>query len=99
MALVGLQTSLAPGTFMTAEQYRTSARHRKLYHDLLDWGAKPSALDQKEIETFLGYVRSGLEFVHGERPNFSEEYINSSLVDLREMLNRFNDFVEGRPVG
>ncbi|MFA6133220.1 MAG: gamma-glutamylcyclotransferase family protein [Phycisphaerae bacterium] len=94
MALVGLQMSLAPGTFLTASQYEASARHRKLYHELMEWGSRPRPIAAGEVETFLGYVYDGLMVAQAGRGELSKAYIAWSLSQLRDMLRTFNQMAE-----
>ncbi len=95
MALMGLQHSLAPGTFMTPEQYRSNPRHRKAFHDLLDWGARPEPISASDLELFLGYVHDGLASASRKRSGRRDAYISWSLSQLRGMIGQFNDLLSG----
>ncbi|MCJ7543567.1 MAG: gamma-glutamylcyclotransferase [Phycisphaerae bacterium] len=90
LALMGVQLELSPGTFMTASQYETHRRHRKLYHDLLDWGASPTAISQQELETFLGCVYEGLAGARAIRAARHEAYLAWALSELRDTIGAFN---------
>lgn len=97
LALMGVQLHLSPGTFMTAAQYETSRRHRKLYHELLDWGASPAAISQQELETFLGCVYDGLARARSIRTGHHEAYLAWALSELRDQIGAFNVLVTAAP--
>jgi hypothetical protein len=90
LAMKGLQISLRPGTFLTAAQYKSSAKHREAFEELLAWGAKPQPIPGRDIEDFLGHVHAGLATEYRRKPAHNPSYIAWGLNRLREMLNEFN---------
>ena len=94
MALKGLQISRRPGSFLTPAQYESSARHRKLFDQLLAWGADPDPLSAAEIDSFLGAVADGLNTERRGKRAHSGAYIAWALAQLRKMLRAFNALVE-----
>ncbi|MGA2265040.1 MAG: gamma-glutamylcyclotransferase family protein [Phycisphaerae bacterium] len=93
LALMGIQVALAPGSFMTAAQYAAHRKHRKLFHELVEWGAKPTPIAPEELETFLGHVYDGLNAVRAIRTSHLEAYVSWALSDLRERIGAFNALV------
>ena len=91
MALKGIQISLAPGNFLTADQYVRSSRHRRHFNDLLAWGARATPLSTDEIEQFLGAVHDGLMTERKGKPAHSGAYIAWSINQLRNRLDHFNE--------
>ena len=96
MALKGLQIDLAPGNFLTGDQYLRSPAHRARFDDLLAWGAKPTPLSAEEIEQFLAPVYEGLMTERKGKPAHSGAYIAWAINQLRERLDQFNDVAAGR---
>jgi len=90
MAVKGMQLRLGPGNFLTASQYESSPKHRKLYESLLAWGASPRPISAPDIEKFLRYVREGLMKERRGKPAHTEAYIDKSIRKLRGMLEKFN---------
>ena len=90
LALMGVQLALSPGSFMTAAQYEAHRQHRKLYHDLLDWGGSPTAVRQEELEAFLGYVYDGLTRAGPIHAGHHEAYLAWALSELRDTVKAFN---------
>ena len=95
MALKGIQLALLPGTFMTRQQYERSAKHRRLFDAVMEWGVKPTALSTGEIEEFLDAVYEGLRHERRGGPAHDEAYISWSLSELRDMLRDFNRCLTG----
>jgi len=94
-ALMGVQTALAPGTFMTAAQYKACATHRRLYHELVAWGRQPQRISQQELENFLDHVYDGLTAARQRRTSHRDAYIAWSLSELRDMISAFNKLLRG----
>ncbi len=90
LALKGLQLSLRPGSFLTPQQYKTSRRHRKLFHDLLEWGLSPQALSEEDMTAFLTAVRDGLMSEYRGKPTHSEAYIEWGLSRLLKYMQGYN---------
>jgi len=91
MALKGLQISLRPGTFLTAEQYQASPKHKRLFEQLVAWGQKPEPIPARSVELFLNKVYDGLMTERRGKPAHNEAYIMWSINQLRSMLKAFND--------
>ena len=90
MALKGLQIRLRPGSFLTASQYESSAKHRKLLEALLAWGADPQPLSHAETDAFLKPAYEGLMAERRGEPAHSGAYIAWAIDQLRRMLTSFN---------
>ena len=99
MALKGLQISLAPGNFLTGDQYLRSNTHRTRFDDLLAWGARATPLSPREIEQFLTPIYDGLMTEKKGKPAHSGAYIAWSINQLQKRLARFNKMAgaEARP--
>ena len=97
MALKGLQIRLRPGSFLTAKQFESSAKHRRLVGDLLEWGRNPEPITREEREEFRSYVNDGLLTERRGKPAHSRAYIAWSLDQLREMIARANDLLTPAP--
>lgn len=97
MALKGLQISRHPGSFLTAEQYRTSPKHRRMFEELMAWSDKLEAISEGEMSTFLDAVQEGLGMEHRGRPAHSGAYISWSLGQLRQVLEQFNSLLAHAP--
>jgi gamma-glutamylcyclotransferase (GGCT)/AIG2-like uncharacterized protein YtfP len=96
LALMGVQVALAPGSFMTAAQYETRRKHRKLYHELVEWGARPTPISQQDLETFLGCVYDGLKAARSIRTSHHEAYVAWALSELRDKVDEFNKLLGAR---
>ncbi|MGB2820315.1 MAG: gamma-glutamylcyclotransferase family protein [Phycisphaerae bacterium] len=95
LALKGLQISCRPGSFMTAGQYESSARHRRCFEQLLAWGAEPRALGDEETGGFLDAVRKGLCTERRGKAAHSGAYIAWAVDQLQAVLASFNALVAG----
>jgi hypothetical protein len=98
MALKGIQISQRPGSFLTAQQYNESPRHRERFEQLIEWGAHPGPVTESEADVFLTAVHKGLMQEKRGRPAHSEAYIAWAISELREQLLEFNrKLSEARP--
>jgi hypothetical protein len=97
MALKGLQISRRPGSFLTAEQYRTSPKHRRAFEDLVAWANDLEALGESDMTTFLDAVEEGLAMEHLGLPVHSAAYIAWTLGQLRQDMERFNALLAAAP--
>ena len=93
MALKGLQITRAPGSFLTAQQYQTSEKHRERFEQLIAWGTNTEPITKSEITSFLSDIYKGLMSERRGRPAHSEAYIAWSLNQLRSRLEHFNTMV------
>ncbi|MCK4277310.1 MAG: gamma-glutamylcyclotransferase [Phycisphaerae bacterium] len=93
MALKGIQISLCPGSFLTAQQYHSKRKCRRVFEELEAWGNSPSALSDNEIGAFLGPVHDGLMKERRHKPAHTQAYIAWSTDLLRTMLKKFNGLV------
>ncbi|MFP4104948.1 MAG: gamma-glutamylcyclotransferase family protein [Phycisphaerae bacterium] len=96
LALKGVQINLRPGTFLTPEQHRTSARHRRMYDRLVRWGADAEPISERNIERFLKHVYDGLMVEKRGKPSHNEAYIAWTISQLRSSLLKFNNSVQKR---
>jgi len=96
VALKGLQLKFRPGSFLTAEQYASSRKHRKLFTELLEWGANPQPIPKEQIRAFCEHISDGLMTERRGKPAHSKAYIAWSLSRLRAMLRQFNALLAGR---
>jgi hypothetical protein len=78
---------------MTAGQYEAHRAHRKLYHELLEWGASPQSINQQELEMFLGCVYEGLIGARAIRAAHHEAYLAWALSELRDHIGAFNSLL------
>jgi len=90
MALKGLQLGMSLGGFLTTEQYDNNPAYRRRFEKLLDWGARPTSLEDDEIESFLDPVFRGLNTERRGKPAHSGAYIFWAINQIREMLQAFN---------
>ena len=93
MGLKGLQLSLRPGGFLTPGQYKSSAKHRELFHSLVDWGCCPGTISEPEIMAFLGHIYDGLSSEYRGKPAHGKEHIAAVLDQMKQSLMQFNDLV------
>jgi hypothetical protein len=97
MALKGLQISRRPGSFLTAEQYKTSPKHRRAFEDLMAWADGLEPLSETDMETFLDAVQEGLAMEYRGRPAHSGAYISWTLGQLCQEMERFNALLAQAP--
>ncbi|MCE5276628.1 MAG: gamma-glutamylcyclotransferase family protein [Planctomycetaceae bacterium] len=93
MALKGIQITYCPGTFLTAEQYQTSRRHRRVHDELTAWAQRPTALSADEVNVFIEAVHDGLMTERRGKPAHTTAYIAWACTRLRESLRQFNSAV------
>jgi len=97
MALKGLQISRRPGSFLTPTQYEQSPAHRRRFEQLIEWGANPQPISEKDIEKVLGYIHEGLMTERRSKPAHSEAYIAWAISEIRTMLTDFNRMLTEQP--
>ncbi len=91
MAIKGVQMSVAPGTFMTFDQYTNSRTHRRRFDHLMEWGMSPTPLSETDIETFLKQVYKGLKTERRGKSAHNAAYISWAFTQLRYLLQEFNN--------
>jgi fido (protein-threonine AMPylation protein) len=96
MGLKGLQLSLRPGGFLSPAQYKSSSRHRELFHGLVEWAGKPQALSEPEMMAFLGHIYDGLSTECRGKASHSPGQIAAALERMKQTILKFNDLVAGR---
>ncbi|MCE5324790.1 MAG: gamma-glutamylcyclotransferase [Planctomycetaceae bacterium] len=94
LALKGIQITYCPGTFLTAEQYTTSRRHRRIHDELTQWARQPTPLAASEINLFIQAVQEGLMTEKRGKPAHTTAYIAWACTRLRETLKEFNAAVQ-----
>jgi|GEM_PF-183206 len=90
LALKGIQIDLTPGTFLRPAQYETSRKHRAVYEELLEWGARPAPISEEDRRRFLTHVHDGLMTERRGKPAHGEAYIAWAISRLEELLAEFN---------
>lgn len=94
LALKGLQLSINPGDYLTAEQMAASPNLRQDYADLKAWAACPEPIDSATKEAFLGAVYEGLMHERHQRPYHKQHYIEWAMESIDQQLRQFNEQVE-----
>ena len=90
MALKGLQLSLNPGDYLTAEQLDSSRRLRNEYHDLREWAANPEPISRRTKGRFLDAIYDGLMHEAHQRPYHKLHYIEWALGAIDLQIRMFN---------
>jgi len=90
LALKGLQISLRPGSFLMPSQYKSSAKHRELFHSLMAWARQPTPITATEIGNLVDHAREGLLTEYRRKPAHDVTYIDSCLGRLTQSLQQFN---------
>jgi hypothetical protein len=96
LGLKGLQLSLRPDGFLSPAQYKNSAKHRDLFHGLVDWAGRPDAVSEPEMMAFLGHIYDGLSTEYQGRASHSADKIAAALGQMKQTILNFNDLVAGR---
>ena len=94
MALKGLQLSLNPGNYLTAEQLSASRRLRSEYRELREWAANPEPISRRTKGRFLDAIYDGLMHEAHRRPYHKLHYIDWTLGAIDMQIRLFNKKLE-----
>ncbi len=94
MALKGLQLSLNPGNYLTAEQLTASRRLRNEYQELREWAAAPEPISRRTKGRFLDAIYDGLMNEAHQQPYHKLHYIDWALVAIDMQIRMFNKKLE-----
>ncbi len=90
MALKGIQLSINPGDYLTAEQLAGSRRLRNEYEELKEWAARPEAISRRTKGRFLDAIYDGLMHEAHRRPFHRLHYIDWALGAIDLQIRLFN---------
>lgn len=94
LALKGIQLSINPGDYLTAEQMAASPKLRQEYADLKAWASCPDPIDAKTKGAFLDAVYDGLMHERHRRPYHKQHYIEWAMEAINAQIQHFNELVE-----
>ena len=94
MALKGLQLSLNPGNYLTAEQLKENRRLRSEYRELREWAVNPEPISRRTKGRFLDAIYDGLMHEAHRRPYHKLHYIDWSLGAIDLQIRLFNKKLE-----
>lgn len=94
LALKGLQLSINPADYLTAEQLAASPKLRREYAELKAWAAQPEEISPQAKGTFLDAVYDGLMHEYHRRPCHKQHYIEWAVEALDHQIQEFNKQVE-----
>jgi len=94
LALKGLQLSINPGDYLTAEQLAASPKLRQEYAELKSWAAHPEEISSQAKGAFLNAVYDGLMHERHRRPYHKQHYIEWAIGALDLQIQAFNKQVE-----
>lgn len=94
LALKGLQLSINPGDYLTAEQMAASPKLRQDYADLKEWAAHPEPIDASTKGAFLNAIYEGLMHERHHRPYHKQHYIEWAMEAIDSQIQQFNEQVE-----
>ncbi|MHC5082686.1 MAG: gamma-glutamylcyclotransferase family protein [Planctomycetota bacterium] len=90
MALKGIQLSLNPGDYLTAEQIASSRKLRGDYEELKEWAAKPVPISRRTKGRFLDAINDGLMHEANTKPYHKLHYIDWALGAIDLQIRLFN---------
>ena len=90
MALKGLQLSINPGDYLTAEQLAGSRRLRNEYAELKEWSARPTEISRRTKGRFLDTIHEGLMHEAHNRPYHKQHYIEWAIGAIDLQIRLFN---------
>lgn len=99
MALKGIQLSLNPGNYLTAEQLAASRRLRSDYRELREWAAAPEPISRRTKGRFLDSIYDGLMNEAHRKPYHKLHYIDWALGAIDLQIRMFNKKLEENPSG
>lgn len=94
MALKGLQLSINPGDYLTAEQLAGSRRLRNEYNELKAWATQPEPISRRTKGRFLDTIYDGLMHEAHRRPFHRLHYIDWALGAIDLQIRMFNKQLE-----
>jgi gamma-glutamylcyclotransferase (GGCT)/AIG2-like uncharacterized protein YtfP len=94
MCLKGLQLSINPGDYLTAEQLNSSGKLREDFEILKQWSLMPDKISPKTINKFLNAVHEGLINEGYHKPAHESHYIDWALTAIDMQLRMFNQQIE-----
>ena len=94
LCLKGLQLSINPGDYLTAEQLNSSAKLREDFKHLKKWALMPDKISSHTINSFLKEVHKGLMGEGFHKPAHEEHYIDWALTAVDMQLRMFNQQVQ-----
>lgn len=94
MALKGIQISLNPGDYLTAEQLASSRRLRSEYRELREWAANPQPISRRTKGRFLDAIYDGLMNEAHRKPYHKLHYIDWALGAIDMQIRMFNKKLE-----
>ena len=98
MALKGIQLSMNPADYLTAQQLAASRRLRNEYEELKEWAANPSPIARTTKSRFLDAIYDGLMHEGHNRPHHKLHYIDWALGAIDLQIRLFNQRIEkGEP--
>ncbi len=97
LCLKGLQLSINPGDYITAEQLKADVHLRNQYEELKEWAAEPSEISGSTIKKFVAAVQDGLMNEAHHQPAHKLHYIHWALSALDVQLRMFNKQVKSSP--
>ena len=97
MALKGIQLSINPGNYLTAEQLTASRRLRSEYRELREWAASPEPISRRTKGRFLDAIYDGLMNEAHRRPYHKLHYIDWALGAIDLQIRMFNKKLEEGP--
>ncbi len=90
MCLKGLQLEYNPADYLSADQLRTSKKHRDQYELLKEWAAEPTEISPQAISRFIKTVQAGLMNERHHKPVHKLHYIDWVLSAIDVQLRMFN---------
>lgn len=99
MALKGIQLSMNPGDYLTADQLSASRRLRNEYEELKEWASNPTPIARTTKGRFLDAIYDGLMHEAHNSPYHKLHYIDWALGAIDLQVRLFNQRVEkGEPI-
>ena len=98
MALKGIQLSMNPADYLTAQQLAASRRLRNEYEELKEWAANPTPIARTTKARFLDAIYDGLMHEAHNHPYHKLHYIDWALGAIDLQIRLFNQRIEkGEP--
>ncbi len=94
LALKGLQLSINPGDYLTAEQLAASRRLRNEYRELREWAVAPEPISRHTKGRFLDTIYDGLMHEAHRQPYHKLHYIDWAIGAIDMQIRMFNKKLE-----